>query len=185
MEVGIYSKEEMLRGILMDYAGYGGGYPVNKVWRVAAFGGTQDIPRFDRELYYFEDLEWVVRMLLQINKAHLLSAHFYRYYVRSDSATNKPGAQERREIGYHHSVWKIIDVLDQESEISQWFRLRYYPEVVNGVIHAWQHKYRTLQKILLQKLPQIKEELLSSNSVRTEIKLRCRILGMLNKLHLL
>ena len=33
MEVGIYAKEEMLYGILKDYAGFGAGYPWNKVWR--------------------------------------------------------------------------------------------------------------------------------------------------------
>lgn len=185
MEVGIYAKEEMLYGILKDYAGFGAGYPWNKVWRTGVFGGPAGIPRFDRDLYYFEDLEWVTRMLLQTQKANLLPEHLYQYYVRSDSATNRPGAEERREIGYHQSVWKIIDALGAEPAVRAWFRPRYYPEVVNGVVHAWKHKYRTLQKLLMQKLVQANEDLLAADSISANIKLRCRCLLLLNKLCLL
>lgn len=185
MEVGIYAKEEMLYGILKDYAGFGAGYPWNKVWRTGVFGGPAGIPRFDRDLYYFEDLEWVTRMLPQTQKANLLPEHLYQYYVRSDSATNRPGAEERREIGYHQSVWKIIDALDMEPTVCEWFKLRYYPEIVNGVIHAWKHKYRALQKPLMQELVRTKEELLAADSISANIKLRCRCLLLLHKLHLL
>lgn len=185
MEVGIYAKEEMLYGILKDYAGFGAGYPWNKVWRTGVFGGPAGIPRFDRDLYYFEDLEWVTRMLLQTQKANLLPEHLYQYYVRSDSATNRPGAEERREIGYHQSVWKIIDALGAEPAVRAWFRPRYYPEVVNGVVHAWKHKYRTLQKLLMQKLVQANEDLLAADSISANTKLRCRCLILLNKLRLL
>lgn len=185
MEVGIYAKEEMLYGILKDYAGFGAGYPWNKVWRTGVFGGPAGIPRFDRDLYYFEDLEWVTRMLLQTQKAILLPEHLYQYYVRSDSATNKPGAEERREIGYHQSVWRIIDALDTELAVCAWFKARYYPEIVNGVIHAWKHKYRALQKLLMQKLVQANEDLLAADSISANIKLRCRGLLLLHKLRLL
>lgn len=185
MEVGIYPRETVLRGILNDYAGYGAGYPWNKVWRVKAFGGVPCIPRFDKTLYYFEDLEWVVRMLLQVNNVNLLPEHLYQYYVRGNSATNKTGAEERREIGYHQSIWKIIDALEKELAVCTWFRHRYYPEIVNGVIHAWRHQYVALLKLLITKLDQIKEELLSTASIRAKIKLRCRILLLMSKLHLL
>lgn len=185
MEVGIYAKEEMLYGILKDYAGFGAGYPWNKVWRTGVFGGPAGIPRFDRDLYYFEDLEWVTRMLLQTQKANLLPEHLYQYYVRSDSATNRPGAEERREIGYHQSVWRIIEALDAEPAIRAWFRPRYYPEIVNGVIHAWKHKYKALQKLLMPKLLQANEDLLAADSISANIKLRCRGLLLLHKLRLL
>lgn len=185
MEEGIYTKEEMLCGILKDYAGFGAGYPWNKVWRTGVFGGSAGISRFDRNLYYFEDLEWVIRMLLRAQKANLLPEHLYQYYVRSDSATNKPGAEERREIGYHQSVWRIIEALDAEPAIRAWFRPRYYPEIVNGVIHAWKHKYKALQKLLMPKLLQANEDLLAADSISANIKLRCRGLLLLHKLRLL
>lgn len=185
MEVGVYTKDAMLRGILKDYAGFGAGYPANKLWRTGAFGGPAGMPRFDRELYYFEDLEWVTRMLLQTRKANLLPEHLYQYYVRSDSATNSPGAQERREIGYHRSVWRIIDALNTEPDVCAWFKSRYYPEIVNGVIHAWKHKYCALRKLLTQKLVQEKEDLLAADCVSANIKLRCRVLLLLHKLYLL
>ena len=185
MEVGIYSTEEMLLGILEDYAGFGGGYPWNKIWRVEAFGSNTEIPRFDKDLYYFEDLEWVVRMLLQLNKANLLPEYLYQYYVHSDSVTHSPDAHERREIGYHRSVWAIIHDLEQVPSICEWFRNRYYPEVVNGVIFAWRQKYQKLRKLLTGKLAQISPEILASDSICAKIKLRCRLLLVLRKLHLL
>ena len=185
MEVGIYSTEEMLLGILEDYAGFGGGYPWNKIWRVEAFGSNTEIPRFDKDLYYFEDLEWVVRMLLQLNKANLLPEYLYQYYVHSDSVTHSPDAHERREIGYHRSVWAIIHDLEQVPSICEWLRNRYYPEVVNGVIFAWRQKYQKLRKLLTGKLAQISPEILASDSICAKIKLRCRLLLVLRKLHLL
>lgn len=185
MEVGIYTKEEMLYGILTDYAGFGAGYPFNKVWRTDMFDRTTGVPQFDPALYYFEDLEWVTRMLLRIPKANLLPEYLYQYNVRSDSATNKDGAEEHRQIGYHQSIWRVIDALDAEPKVCTWFRARYYPEIVNGVIHAWKHKYITLQKILMEKLVQTSKELLAVDSISMNIKLRCRVLLLLHKLRLL
>lgn len=185
MEVGLYSAEDMLCGILKDYAGFGAGYPWNKVWRVEAFGGIAGIPRFDKTLYYFEDLEWVVRMLLQVKKANLLPGHFYQYDIRGDSATNKSGTEERREMGYHQSVWKIIEALKQVPTVCVWFRNRYYPEIVNGVVHAWKNKFRGLQQLLTVKLAQIYQDILASNTVCPMVKLRCVALLLLIKLHVL
>lgn len=185
METGIYSNKDMLYGILKDYSSFGAGFPVNKVWRVKAFGGILCIPRFDQELYYFEDLEWVVRMLLSVQKANLLPDHCYRYYVHPDSTTHKPGAQERRETGYHQSVWKILQALRNEPAILQWFALRYYPEVVNGVINAWQNKRPNLRKMLLCKLDDIEKEILWSDSISRKVKFRCIMLRILHKLRLL
>ena len=123
--------------------------------------------------------------MLRITKANLLPEHLYQYYFRGDSATNKSGAQERREVGYHQSVWKIIDALEQEPTVCAWFRNRYYPEIVNGVIYAWRHQHRVLQKMLIKKLGQTKDELLSIASISAKIKLRCRVLLLLYKLRLL
>lgn len=182
METGVYSREEMLYGILKDYASFGAGFPVNKLWRVNVFGCATNIPRFDSDLYYFEDLEWVVRMLMHISKARLLPDHFYQYYIRSDSITHKSGVQERREIGYHQSIWHILDALKETPSIREWFSEQYYPEVVNGVINAWQNKLPTLQRMLLCKLEAIEKEILSSDVISLKIKFRCVVLFVLNKL---
>ena len=117
LEIGIFSKEQILRGILKDYASMGAGFPVNKLWRIQLFGNVCNVPRFDESLYYFEDLEWVVRTVRQIQNANLLPRHLYHYLIHSSSATHAPGAQERREIGYHQAVWKILGTLQQEPDI--------------------------------------------------------------------
>ena len=185
MEVGAFSRQEMLFGILKDYASFGAGFPVNKVWRVSSFGSCADIPRFDRDLYFFEDMEWVVRMLLRIEHARLLPDHCYQYYIHSGSATHRPGVQERREIGYHRSVWKMLDALRQEPDIWHWFANKYYSEIVNGVIHARRHGWPELMELLHEKMTAKRREILTSEGISINTKFRCLALSALRALHLL
>lgn len=185
LETGIFSKDQVLRGILKDYASMGAGFPVNKLWRIRTFGNACEIPHFDESLYYFEDLEWVVRMILQTRNANLLPHHFYNYYIHSSSATHAPGAQERREIGYHQSVWKILCTLQQEPHIAAWFSHRYYPEIVNGVIHGWKQNWPDLRSLLVKKLPEIRHQVLRSNVIAPNIKFRFLVLLILHSIGLL
>ena len=185
MEVGTFGRTEMLRGILTDYASYGAGFPVNKVWRVSAFGCSRDIPRFDRDLYYFEDLEWVVRMLLQIRQAKLLPEHCYHYYVRPTSATHRPGVQERRELGYHHSIQKILEALGAEPAVCRWFSEKYYPEIVNGVIFAVRNRYPQLRAYLSGRLRETAPRVLRADQISSKIKFRCRVLRLMQGLGIL
>lgn len=182
MDAGIFSRDEMLRGILSDYAAMGGGYPWNKVWRLDAFAG--EIPRFRKDLYYFEDLEWVVRMLMQVRRANLLPTYGYLYCVRPDSATNKPGAQERRETGYHRSLWCVLQTLEQVPDIRAWFADRYYPQLVNGVIHACRQGWKELRGLLAEKLMEAAGDILSSKTVSVKIKVRCAVLCLLHWLRM-
>ncbi len=185
MEIGTFSRQEMLFGILKDYASFGAGFPVNKVWRVGSFGTCGDIPRFDPALYFFEDMEWVVRMLLRIECARLLPEHCYHYYIHSSSATHRPGVQERREIGYHQSIRRILDALPAEPAVFAWFSQKYYPEIVNGVIHAVRQHWPELKQHLVMELLHRRREILTAEHIPATIKFRCRILCMLQALHLL
>ena len=183
IEAGIYSRETVLRGILSDYAGYGAGYPCNKLWRISAFGKTDNIPRFDTQLYYFEDLEWVVRMLLCVTCIRILPNHLYQYTVRAGSATTKEGANEHRECGYHQSIWSVIFDLYTERAIQKWFAAKYYPELVNGVLFAWKNNFKELRDLLIAKLVQWKKEILTSDAVDKKIKRRCRMILLLHAVH--
>lgn len=185
METGVFSQKEMLYGVLNNYSGCGGGYPCNKMWRISSFGGKDHLPRFAHELYYFEDLEWVVRMLLRIQQAKLLSDHFYHYNIHPESITHKAEAQEHREIGYHRSIEKVIHALKREPEIYEWFRFRYYPEIVNGVIHSCKYRYITLRLILLERLQNEKQEILSSPLISRKIRFRCHVVSLMDNLHIL
>lgn len=183
IEAGVHNRETILRGILSDYAGYGAGYPVNKLWRVSAFGNMDNIPRFDTRLYYFEDLEWVVRMLLFVRTIRILPNHLYQYIVRAGSATTKEGADERRECGYHQSIWSVIFNLYTECAIQKWFAAKYYPELVNGVLFAWKNNFKQLQDMLIAKLVQWKNEILANDAVDKRIKRRCQIVLLLHAVH--
>lgn len=185
IESGIFERDAVLCGILKDYAGYGGGYPTNKIWRLTIYDNSEAIPHFNPKLYYFEDLEWVVRMLIHTANVRILPDHFYYYTVHSESVTNKKGAEEHRECGYHQAVWKVIADLKSKNEIQKWFCGRYYPELVNGVLFAWKNKYRNLRDTLMAKLVLWKDEILTSDSVNRKIKLRCRAILFLHSIHLL
>lgn len=185
METGVFTYREMLFGILKDYASFGAGFPVNKMWRVSAFGSCRDVPRFDPELYFFEDMEWVVRMLLHVGQARLLPEHFYHYYIHSASATHRPGVQERRELGYHRSIEKLLDALAAEPVVHDWFSQKYYPEIVNGVIYALKNRYPNLRRHLSARLWETAPAILRADGVASKIKFRCRVLLLMQALGLL
>lgn len=172
-----------VKEMLMHYSAYGGGYPWNKLWRREVF--RDELPVFNSNLYYFEDMEWVVRMLLRIRKIAVCQECLYSYYIRENSITHLPEKAERREVCYHLSVEKIIEDLSVMPALQTWFVGKYYPEIVNGVIYARRHNYKTLQKCLMEKMMQSKEEILAADSVSGKIKLRCKLLSLLAQLHIL
>lgn len=167
----------VLKELLTHYSAYGGGYPWNKVWRR---DGTKGLLPFDVDLYYFEDLEWVVRMLLKVGKIVVCTECLYDYYIRENSVTRSPEQAERRELGYHHSIEKIIDDLSVLPELQEWFSNKYYPEIVNGIITAFRKHHKKVRIYLFSRLHQVKKKLLKSRQVGINIKLRCLILLLLS-----
>lgn len=185
IEEGMFGKNEVLRGILSDYASFGAGYPCNKIWYIGNCSEKSNIPHFDISLYYFEDLEWMVRMLRSVNEANLIPAYLYNYNIHSESVTHKSGNQERREIGYHMAIWKIIDDLNEETNIKEWFSYKYYPEIVNGVIYAWKNGFMELRELLMSRLCELSRDILQSSTICMKIKLRCRVILALHTLKIL
>lgn len=172
-----------LQRILEHYSACGGGYPWNKLWRRDIFG--ENMPEFDPQLYYFEDLEWVIRLVLRTRRITICPHCLYRYYVHETSATNSPEKAERRELGYHRSVEKIIQNLDELPEVQAWFAEKYYPEIVNGIIHARRNQWSGLQKVLLERMDAVQGEILPGRGISAAVKLRCILLHLLGRLHLL
>lgn len=175
----------VIRQILMQYSAYGGGYPWNKLWRRETVLYDCRAPEFAPELYYFEDLEWVVRMLLYARKLVVCPEVLYRYRVHSGSVSNDPAKHERRELGYHRSVERIIRDLAPLTELQSWFEMKYAPEIVNGVRFAVKNRYPELRSYLSDRLNEVKGVLLRSDAVSANIKFRCRCLQLLQLLHLL
>lgn len=163
----------VIREVLKDYACYGGGYPWNKMWRKSAIVQGEEISLFDTELYYFEDLEWVIRALLRVQKVTVCPQILYSYYIREDSVTNSKKQEERRELGYHHSVKKIIQDLEPLQEVQKWFAEKYAPEVINGVVHAKRNGWIEAEKYLQSELMEWRHLVLKSSSISIKVKIRC------------
>lgn len=169
----------VLKNLLMHYSSYGGGYPWNKVWKRDSAAFPENFLPFDQNLYYFEDLEWVVRMLLKVRKIVVCPECLYDYYIRENSITRSPKQAERRELGYHHSIERIIEDLSVLPELQKWFSNKYYPEIVNGIITASRKHQEKVTRYLFPRLQQVKKDLLKSKQININIKLRCLILLLL------
>ena len=171
---------DVISEILQHYSEYGGGYPWNKMWkRDAIISEGDDFPLFDRELFYFEDLEWVIRMMLRIHKVVVCPAHLYSYYIHKDSVTHSKNNSERKEIGYHQSINRVIEDLSCLPDLQKKFSEQYFPEIVNGLIHARRNRWENLRKYLFEVMREKQAYILKSKSISLNIKLRCVIMNIL------
>ena len=175
----------VLHKMLEHYSAYGGGYPWNKIWKKEVIiSNNNEFPKFDTSLYYFEDLEWVVRMLFRIHKVVVCPECLYSYYIHQDSVTHSKGGNERREIGYHQSIQKVINNLSEFPTLKKWFEEKYYPEIVNGLIHAKRNKWKDLWEYLYEKMNSEKIHILEAKTVPINIKIRCVIMSIIGQFHL-
>lgn len=169
----ISDMESAVKTLLEHYNGYGGGYP-NKLWKTSSF--DMYIPRYNESLFYFEDMEWMTRMFLGIKSFACLDQNGYLYYIRGNSTTFRQDNTERKEYGYHLSALQIVEDLVVSANLQRWYQDRYYPEIVNGVIHAWKYRYRNLNKWLLGIMQEISEVIMKSSQISFKIKIRCIVL---------
>ena len=169
----IKDSQAIIRRILENYSALGGGYPWNKLWRKDTLS---TIELFDPELFYFEDLEWVIRMMRHVHKMVVCPVPLYNYYVRSSSVTNQMSIREKNELGYHHAIAKIEYTLQKIEGISNWFKEKYYPEIVNGIIHARRNHWADVEQYLFSRLCNVRIDIIQSKKVSLRTKLRCVIL---------
>ena len=171
---------DVIREILRHYSEYGGGYPWNKMWRRdAVISDGNEIPLFDEKLFYFEDLEWVIRMILRIRKVVVCPDHLYSYYIHEESVTHSKKNGEKKEIGYHQSISRVIEDLSCLPDLKEEFSEQYYPEIVNGLIHALRNRWENLRIYLLGVMRDKQACILKSKSVSLNIKLRCIVINIL------
>ncbi len=171
------NRETILQRALDNYSSCGGGYPWNKLWRIQ---DPKKIPRFDPRLYYFEDLEWCVRMILGVKKMVVCPEELYRYFVNNSSVSNDPSRREEREIGYHQSIAKILIDIRDLHELSSWFAYKYYPEIVNGVLFALKNRYLKLYKYLINRFITSKEIIKASCNSTSKMRFRYRFILLLS-----
>lgn len=179
IKVGVYGNGkiagsiEVVKDILEDRHIYGGGYP-NKMWRTSTFiEQGKSLPMFNPQLFYVEDMEWVTRMLLNINSISLINKIFYNYYLRDDSASRNIEAQEQRLIGYHNTMKEIVNDLQGESDIQFWFRGIYYTELINSTLDAILKRQKIVAKTLVKKLNYEKLDIMRHTKVSNKYKFRC------------
>lgn len=162
---------DMVREILADRHTYGGGYP-NKLWRRAAFEANGALPLFSENLFYVEDMEWVIRMLLRAKLVKVAEPIFYNYHLRDDSSSRSEAMSEKRLIGYHDTLARIVEDLAEHSDLQRWFSGIRYTELINSIIDAKCKKQTAVYKALYQKLEGNVWMLLTSRLLPLYMKLR-------------
>lgn len=169
--------QTVIQRMLEHYSAYGGGYPWNKIWRKSEHLKAQP---FDESLFYFEDMEWVVRMMLQINKIVVCPECLYQYSVRKGSVTTDLTRNEEKEISYHMALKQIIHALSVLTNVQHWLEEKYAPEIVNGIVHAKRRNWTKLEKYLKEQLHSEKDLIMKSPHIPAKTKLRCLKLSLFN-----
>ena len=122
-------------------------------------------------------------MFLRIGSFACLEQNGYLYYIRGDSTTFRTDNSEQKEYGYHMSALRIVEDLGVSMNLQLWFQERYYPEIVNGVLHAMKNHYSKISKWLLGQMKKISSFILTSTQISLKTKLRCGILSLLFWIH--
>lgn len=169
--------EAILHRMLEHYSSCGGGYPWNKLWRTASF---QSICLFDPKLYFFEDMEWCVRMILKVKKLVICPECLYRYSVLQSSVSNQKEQREKRETGYHQAMKQIISVLKDHPQCASWLEKKYYPEIVNGILFSVEKKYWCVYRQLMDRFIQIKKKIKSACYYSRKMRIRYAVISLLS-----
>ena len=174
---------QMVRKILTDRHSYGGGYS-NKCWRTAAFS-TGGIPLFLENLFYVEDMEWVIRMLLRAGHARVIESSLYHYHLRGDSISHSEVISEKRLIGYHDTMVCMAANLAEYPELHHWFDGVRWTELINSIIDARMKHQTAVYRTLYQKLSGKTAMLLRSDLLSGNMKLRLIAVTILHLLRLI
>ena len=175
--------EDVLYKILNNYSSCGGGYPWNKLWKISSIAKEKkDFPRFKENLFFFEDLEWTVRMVLRTKRIATYPDALYQYYIHDNSVTRSVGNEEKKSISYHQSIENIIEELAVCLKLQSWFKNKYYPEIVNGVIDAARKNQYELKDYLLERMDIVQKEVYQSVTIKMNIKFRCLCMMLLKKI---
>ena len=161
--------QSVLKKILRNYSDCGGGYPWNKLWRRSSY---LEISFFDRNLSFFEDLDWVVRMLKKTHTIVLCPECLYRYNISEEGTTLNFEKKERNELHYHLALNKINENLKSYFDESDWLLEKYSPEIVNGIIHARRHGWNSVEIYLRKQLNKYKKFIFKSKKISCYVKIR-------------
>ena len=173
---------DAVKQLLTNYNAFGGGYP-NKVWKRECFGGNT--PLFDESLYYFEDMEWMTRAFLKLNKMVCIQDVGYLYCLRNDSVTLLAEGAAKRELGYHCAMKQVLEDLKMVPSVYRWFYGKYTPEVVNGIIDATLNRRKSLRQYLQGRMKEEFFGILKDHNISCKIKIRCLLIDTLINIHVL
>ena len=174
----------MIRQILEDRHIFGGGYP-NKMWRTETFIAQNGVPLFSEKLFYVEDMEWVIRMLLKVKCVQVIDPVLYLYDLREDSVSHSSAASEKRLIGYHDSMARIVDALAAEPDLQTWFTEKRYSELINSILDAKLKKQKEVYQSLYLQLKGNKVKLLSSDLLSAKMKMRLILVLVMHSIGIL
>lgn len=159
---------QMIYDVLKDRHAYGGGYS-NKMWRNNT---PTAIPRFSEELFYVEDMEWTIRMIMHTSRIKVIEGVYYCYDLREDSISHSERALDKRLIGYHHSMAQIVEDLVEYPELQIWFKRIRYTELIDSIIDAKLKKQENVYRSLYLQLDGQVAALLRGNGIKRKAKIR-------------
>ena len=161
--------QSVLKRILGNYFDCGGGYPWNKLWRRSS---RLELSYFDRNLSFFEDLEWIVRMLKKVRTIVLCPECLYKYNVNAEGTTLNFENRERNELHYHLALNTINENLKDYFVESDWLLEKYSPEIVNGIIHAKRNGWNSVEIYLRKQLNKYRQFIFRSKKISCYVKIR-------------
>ena len=95
---------DIINKIILDNDIYGGGYTVNKFWRI---GSEDSFSLFDRDLMAYEDKLWCILNYLKLKKIILVPDCLYNYDVHEGSLSH-----------YSHIQWdKMYSIIEAYKRI--------------------------------------------------------------------
>lgn len=170
----------MIYDILRDRHAYGGGYS-NKMWRNKA---PRDIPCFSEKLFYVEDMEWTIRMIMHANRIQVIKGVYYCYDLREESISHSKSALDKRLIGYHHSMAQIVEDLVEYPELQIWFKGIRYTELINSIIDAKLKSQGNVCRSLYLQLDEQVTALLHGNYINRKTKHRLLAVRIMHFFHM-
>ena len=105
---GLYESGTVRQTIAYHDENYGGGY----LWcRMIDRSRCRSLPEFDPELHMYEDKEWLIRLLYEMDTVRVIGTECYVYYVRSNSASWGSWHSPERILGWSR-IMKALEAHD-------------------------------------------------------------------------
>lgn len=135
--------EEIYADIIYHPFLCGGGFPWNKIWRVASIKNQSGLVMFDEKLYLYEDKYWVIQNLDRIKNVVFLNKCIYNYRVQSSSLSHN----------HNNQLDKLYNSLIAAKKIQEYVNANHYCLHKYSDDLEWAFELNYLFGVRIQKKP--------------------------------